>query len=197
VLICLWALVETKYSIILADPPWEFKVWSDKESVRIAVHHYSVMSLDEIVALPVFQIADKNCALFLWTGRAVLKESFEVIKGWGFEFKCIVFTWIKRTRTGRDHIGMGYYTRANPEYVLLGVKGSMSPVDHSVRELTYCPVREHSRKPKIIHQKIEKLFGNLPRIELFAREKVEGWHTIGDGIDGMDIRESLAKLIRG
>ena len=116
---------QKKYNIIYADPPWTYRVYSSKGNGRSAASHYPVMELEAIKALPVEQLAEKDCTLFLWVTFPNLRESFEVIESWGFTFKTVAFVWIKRNRKSDSLFwGMGYWTRANAEICLLATKGA-------------------------------------------------------------------------
>lgn len=185
-----------KYSIILADCPWTYddKALAGNRGVSCK---YDLMTNDEIKLLPVKDIAVDNCFLFLWATEPLIQEGLDVVKAWGFDYKTFAFTWIKKTSDGKDFVGMGHYTRANPEICLLGVKGKVNVLDHSIRKLQYSKVRKHSKKPDLIREKILKLCGDLPRIELFARTKVHGWTCIGDEVDGQDIKISLEQIATG
>ncbi len=170
---------DKKYQIIYADPAWKYDDEA-KSGDRGASQKYDVMSVEEIKALPVQQIADENCWLFLWVTEPLIQEGLDVMKSWGFKYKNFGFVWIKKTTEGRDFVGMGHYTRANPEYCLLGTRGKVEVKDHSVRKLVYSKIREHSRKPDIIRDKILKLCGDLSKIELFARTNIYGWTVVGN-----------------
>lgn len=172
---------DKKYQIILADPPYEYtNSGSTKNSRGNAKQFYKTMPINEIKNLLVNDIADQNCFLFLWTTYPQLQNGLDVVKAWGFNFKTVAFTWIKKTVNMNDFVGMGFYTRANPEIVLLGLKGKPKPINHTIRNLIYSQIQEHSRKPDIVREKIVKLCGDLPRIELFARTKVHGWDVWGN-----------------
>ena len=113
-----------KYSIIYADPPWTYRVWSKKGLGRSAASHYNTMSLERIKALPVKEIVAKDSVLFLWVTYPNLPEGLEVMKAWGFNYKTVAFTWVKRNKKSDTWFwGMGYWTRANPEICLLGTRG--------------------------------------------------------------------------
>ena len=173
-----------KYQIILADPPWNYpKTGGLKNSRGMAKQFYQTMSLEEICSLPIKGITDENCALFLWTTYPQYHNALKVINEWGFDYFGLGFNWIKRTRLDKDHFGMGYWTRANPEPCLLAFKGRLNPKDHSIRQLVYSPIRKHSKKPDIVRDKIVKLVGNLSRIELFARQRVPGWDVWGNEVE--------------
>ncbi len=171
-----------KYNIIYADPAWEYK---DKASAgkRGACYKYPVMNIEDIKKLPISQIADKDCILFLWITMPKLNEVFDVIKSWGFEYKTCAFVWIKNSKHGKEFIGMGSWTRANAELLLLATKGKPERVSASIRQIVKSPVREHSRKPDEVRDLIIKLCGDLSRIELFARERVKGWDCWGNEVN--------------
>ena len=170
-----------KYNIIYADPPWHFKHWNDKTVTRKVP--YDVMSKEEISNLPISNIADKNCLLFLWVTFPKLIEGLETISAWGFNYSTCGFNWIKKNKKADSFFwGLGYWTRANSELCLIGTKGKPKRQSMSVHQIVYEPIREHSRKPDIIRNKIVDLCGDLPRIELFAREKVNGWDCWGNEV---------------
>lgn len=118
---------DKKYSIIYADPPWKY---NDKMvmkgvhgNIRGAESFYNTMTLEDIKALPVKEISEKNAILFLWVTMPFLPQTQEVMESWGFKYKTCGFTWIKTTKTGKIHTGMGHYTRGNAELCLIGVRG--------------------------------------------------------------------------
>lgn len=121
-----------------------------------------------------------DCLLFMWVTYPKLNECFDVIKSWGFEYKTVAFTWVKKYRNGDNFMGMGRWTRANAEVVLLATKGKPKRIDASVRQIIETVPERHSKKPDIVRDKIIQLVGDLPRIELFARERTENWDTWGD-----------------
>jgi len=170
-----------RYSIIYADPPWHYHVWSDKGKSRTAEHHYPTMALKDICALNVGAIAQDDCALFLWATFPQLQDAFSVIKAWGFSYKTVAFVWIKHNRKASSLFwGMSYWTRANAELCLLATKGRPRRVSARVHQVIESPVRRHSQKPDEARTRIVELMGNLSRIELFAREKASGWDAWGD-----------------
>lgn len=172
------------FDVVLADPPWEFKVWNKETgSGRSASQHYPVMSLEDICALPVGEIVSKNCALFLWIPWAHLFEAKSVFEGWGFRYSSLGFIWVKTKRSGDGfHMGMGKVTRRNTEPCLLALRGSMPPEDRGVLELINAPVREHSRKPDEVYDKIERLYPGRRYVELFARSARPGWDVWGNEV---------------
>lgn len=172
------------YNIIHADPPWPFDNYSAKGESRNPNRHYATMPIKQIQALPVGDIAAGNCALFLWVVDPLLDQGLETLRRWGFRYTSVAFTWAKRTsRDAAWHMGTGYYTRGNPETCLLGMMGRLERKSGGVRQLIVEPVREHSRKPDRVADDIVRLFGDLPRVELFARTKRPGWDAWGNQVD--------------
>lgn len=186
-----------KYSCILADPPWSFKSWSDKGKNRspdfmvdqkgLAERHYATMTMEDIVDLPVQSVTSDNCALFLWVVDCQLPECIEVGKSWGFDYKTVGFTWTKTSPVSDGyHIGLGYWTRGNPEMCLLFARGAPRRKSASVRQLVVSKRREHSRKPDEIHERIEQLVDG-PYLELFGRQQRPGWDVFGNQVGCFDL----------
>lgn len=172
-----------KYNIIYADPPWHFNFRNRQGlSAEAKRRLYDTMSPEEICSLPVWKLADDNCVLFLWVMNSELPLALEVVQSWGFTYKTVAFTWVKTTKN-TFHFGGGNWTRSNPELCLLATKGHIRRISASVRNLIIAPLREHSRKPDEIREHIVRLVGDLPRIELFARQKVDGWDSWGNEVD--------------
>lgn len=179
------------FSCLATDPPWHHASRSPKgQTSRAPSHHYRTMSLAEIKALPVRDVAAKDCHLFLWTTGPHLEQAFSVMHAWGFRYSSLAFVWVKRRKSlcddnmlfmdGRDlFTGMGYTTRQNAELVLLGRRGSPRRLSKSVHQVIASPRREHSRKPDEVYSRIETYCAG-PRLELFARQSREGWTTWGD-----------------
>lgn len=165
-----------KYSIIYADPPWAYRTYSKKGQGRSAESHYPTMCIEDIKALPVGELAAKDCALFLWITFPCLCEALEVLTAWGFSYKTVAFVWVKQNRRNDDlFTGMGYWTRANAEICILATKGHPKRVDAGVRQVILSHIEEHSKKPDEARERIVRLMGDLPRVELFARQSPEGW----------------------
>lgn len=176
---------DKKYDVIYADPPWRFNVWSRETGLgRSADKHYPTMKKQDIEELPINNIAKDNSVLFMWATFPCLEQALELIKKWGYTYKTCAFTWIKKNKkSGSDFIGMGYYTRANAEVCLLASKGkSLKRVNRSVRQVIQSPIEEHGKKPAEIRTRIEELFGDVARIELFARQHAEGWDCWGNEV---------------
>ena len=176
-------MINKKYNIIYADPAWTFKVYSDKGKGRSAEKHYKISSLEDMKNLNVKDITDENSILFMWATYPNLKQAFELISAWGFEYKTVAFTWVKQNKKANSFfMGLGYWTRANPEICLLATKGKPKRISKSVRNLIISKLQEHSKKPDEIKNRIVGLCGDLPRIELFARTKTEGWDVWGNEV---------------
>ena len=175
---------DKKYQIIYADPAWKY---TDPQLDRGgALKHYKTMSYKDIAKLNVNSITDENCILFMWVTFPKLLEGFDVIHGWGFEYKTVGFVWIKKNKKATDtnFWGMGRWTRSNAEICLIGVKGKPKRINAGIHSVIETPIETHSKKPDIVRDNIVDLVGDLPRIELFAREKVNGWDAWGDEVNG-------------
>jgi site-specific DNA-methyltransferase (adenine-specific) len=186
-----------KYQIIYADPPWKYLWGSGKNGGNFAPEkHYKTMTTDEICDLPVKELCDKNCALFLWVTMPVLPEAFKVIAAWGFKYKTCAFSWVKTKANGEPLRGMGSYTKSNIEICLLGMRGHIKSVDKTVPQIVMHPRAGHSVKPPIVRNRIVQLFGDLKRIELFGRQITVGWDVAGLDIDGIDLQNKIALLMQ-
>lgn len=170
-----------KYQIILADPPW---AWMKGQTciTRVVEKEYPTMQPQEIMDLPVADLAAPHCALFLWSMSRVLPLSLRVMEAWGFDYKTVAFVWVKRNKKAPSWFtGMGWFTRQNAEYVLLGMRGakSLTRSAKNVNQIIDSPIDVHSRKPDEVQHRIEQLFGDAERIELFARTRKPGWDAWG------------------
>lgn len=142
------------------------------------------MPLDNICRLPVKNISADDSLLFIWTTFPKMYEAHDVIKAWGFEYKTVAFVWVKQNRKGGGiFTGMGHWTRSNAEICLLATRGKPIRFSKSVHQIIMSPVEQHSKKPDIVRHKIVELAGDLPRIELFARQKTPGWDVWGNEVD--------------
>ena len=170
-----------KYNIIYADPPWRY---SDKGCNGNTADHYPTMALSDMRRLPVGDIAAKDCVLFMWATYPMMREALSLIDAWGFTYKSIAFQWVKQNRSGKGYFfGLGRWTRGNTEPCLIATKGKPQRVSNAVSQLVVSPLREHSRKPDEVRDRIIELMGgDAPRIELFARETVPGWDCWGNEV---------------
>lgn len=179
------------FKAILADPPWSFNVWSkDTGSGRSPESHYSTMTMGDLAALPVAELAAPDCVLFCWVCWPSLPDALRTIEAWGFTYKTCGFDWMKahagQIEMFRDdgdvQVGMGYWTRANTEPCLLAVRGKPKRLNADVRQGILEPRRQHSRKPDCVHDRIERLVAG-PYLELFARAPRKGWTVWGNQTD--------------
>jgi N6-adenosine-specific RNA methylase IME4 len=172
------------WQLVLADPPWRFEPRSRATGLALSADaHYPTMSLDDICALRVRQIAARDSVLLLWTTGPMLVEGHadRVIRAWGFTPATMGFVWTKTTARGAPVMGQGYYTRSGAEYCLLATRGKgLQVVAHDVYQVIMEPPREHSRKPDGLYARVERLFGPaISRAELFARTAWPGWTPWG------------------
>ena len=181
-----------KYQIIYADPPWFYNKRNlfKKDGRRNnfawgATNHYPVMKTEEICHLgfQIDTISDENCILFLWTTLPRIEDAIKVINAWGFKYITTGFVWVKTTKSGEIRMdGLGNYTMSNSEICLIGKKGKIKRKNTGVKQIILHPKTRHSEKPAEARNRIVQLMGDLPRIELFARQKTEGWDVWGNEV---------------
>jgi N6-adenosine-specific RNA methylase IME4 len=167
---------DRRYPVILADPPWEFEVYGAESGVeRAAANHYPTMALADIIRLPIVGLATPDAVLFMWTTAPHLREALDVLAAWGFEYVSNL-VWVK------DKVGLGYWVRNQHELLLIARRGEIptpSPADRPPSVIN-APRREHSRKPDEAYELIERMYPELPKIELFARQARPGWAAWGN-----------------
>ena len=175
-----------KYKTIYADPPWQFTNRTGKmapEHKRLT--RYSTMKLKDIKKIPVEDVTDEKCHLYLWVPNALLPEGLEVMKAWGFEYKTNLI-WEKVRKDGQpDGRGVGFYFRNVTEILLFGIKGKKNRTlrpGRSQVNLIRSMKREHSRKPDSFVKLIEDC-SSAPYLELFARGDRNGWDMWGNQAD--------------
>ena len=182
-----------KYSVIYADPPWsyyndmtvhpEFNKSGDGSISRLT---YPVMSSSDIAALSVGQIAAKDSVLLIWTTDYHLSRCCEVIRSWGFEYKTVGFAWQKLNKQGQPVCFMGSYTlKSGIELCLLATRGDASKLllNRKIRALISSQREAHSKKPDEVRKRIDQLFGDVAKIELFARARHQGWDAWGNEVE--------------
>lgn len=175
---------ERQFGAIVADPAWHYRVRSDRGEDRSASQHYDLQSVEEIIDLPISKLAARDCALFLWVmdWDPDLSMARTIIAAWGFKHVTTAFTWVKLNRSGVGfHMGLGHWTRANPETCLLCTRGNPERLNRDVRQLIVAPVMEHSRKPDEALESVERLVPGA-YLELNARRRREGWTNWGNEI---------------
>ena len=166
-----------KYQVIYADPPWEYGNTMPEEFGE-QKDHYQTMTVSEIAAMPIAGLAHDNAVLFLWVTSPILEEAFEVVKAWGFEYKSS-FVWNK------DAHVMGHYNSVRHEFLFVCVRGSYMPVEPNQfgSVVTIKRTKEHSEKPAQFRKMIERMYPESARVELFARERVDGWVVYGNELE--------------
>lgn len=199
-----------KYKVILADPPWKYDDKRNSRSMGMAESAYPTMTQDDLLKLRVDLLADDDCMLCLWAVMPKLREALDVISGWGFRYITCGFVWVKLNPSASDdetvptsftrfdiYSGLGHWCNGNAELLLFGRKGTPIREATDVKQIILSPRGAHSKKPDLVHRRIERLFGEVRRIELFARQPRDGWMTLGNEINGMDIKDAIiAEAIR-
>ena len=180
-----------QYRVILADPPWAYENTHSRAAVRdvatlrhddlpprrMAARHYSgVLTVSQVAALPVRELASRDAALFLWVTMIHLPDAAAVMEAWGFHYRTAAFSWVKLNADGTPFKGLGNYTRANAELCLLGLRGKPKRKARDVSQIILSRRRQHSRKPDEQYERIMRLFDG-PYCELFARQQWPGWQT--------------------
>ena len=176
-----------KYKVIYADPPWNPKESGTgiRGTADLKKRYNGVMDTEEICSLPIQEICDDDAMLFLWATFPRLQDAIQVIESWGFRYYGLAFNWVKlNKKSDTPFWGMGYYTRQNPEVCLIGVKEErQKPLARNVHSVIMTKVEEHSKKPQCVRDYIIEILGDVPRIELFARDKTDGWDVWGNEIE--------------
>lgn len=192
-------------------PPWVYQNNQSDRTTR-GGSIYPKLSQKDLCELPIYDVMDKDSLIFAWATGPKITECLEFLeKACKAKFVTIPFIWLKLNPKGFGEIieqpkqvilhgglysGMGYYTNGNAEYVLLGKRGKgVNRVAKNIKQVIIEPRREHSSKPPELHSRLEKLYGKIPRLELFARQKRKGWTCLGDEISGNDIRDDLKDLL--
>lgn len=195
-----------RFPVIVIDPPWKFITRSQKGQGRAP--EYNLMTKQRLLDLPIQRVCAKDCVLFMWTSGPYMDFAIQLGKHWGFRFSTISHTWVKPTRKTigkfipniQDDVnwavGTGYVTRANPEFVVCFKIGQPKRQVKNVRHLIVRPrAKQHSAKPEILQDGIERLFVG-PYLEIFARRFREPWFCFGDELTGNDIYEDLDRIAK-
>lgn len=180
-------LPNKKYNIIYADPPWNYprkQYQSDNRKMTSINDFYKTISNEEMCKLPINTITDNDCILFLWVTDSHLEVGIDVIKSWGFSYRTIGFTWVKQYKNNSICVNVAPYTLKSTEICLIGLKGKLKNIKKSnkVKNLVFAERTKHSKKPNEVRNRIEEFCYDLPKIELFARQKYEGWDAWGDEV---------------
>ena len=173
----------------MQPPPWEYKQsGTAKYTSGMAKWHYPTMPTDEICKLPIRNLAKEDAILLMWATFPNFTEAIRVIEEWGFIYKTAAFVWVKKNKRSDSLFwGMGAYTRANAEVCLIAVskktKATKVVKSHAVHQIVLSPIEEHSKKPNEVRERIVDLFGEVSKIELFARQQAENWDCWGNEIE--------------
>jgi N6-adenosine-specific RNA methylase IME4 len=162
---------DKKYNVILADPPWRYD--HPISDSRIIENQYPTMTLEDICALPVVDITADEAIIFLWATTPMLKKALQVLEAWGFNYASSM-VWVKPS------IGPGYWVRQRHEFLLVGIKGSIPTPANKPDSVIEAPRTGHSQKPEMVYGLIEKMYPELSKVELFARQAREGWDAWGN-----------------
>lgn len=174
------------FRIIYADPPWRFEVRDRATGLaKSADQNYPTMKPIEIAAIRVDEWVASDAILAMWVYDPMLPAALMIGEAWGFKFCTVLFRWLKVTSNGKLNFGTGYHTRAGGcEEVWLFKRGKgCSVLRHDIRREFYSPLREHSRKPDEVADWLVDLYGDLPRLEMFARTSRAGWNAWGNEVD--------------
>jgi N6-adenosine-specific RNA methylase IME4 len=171
------------YSIVYADPPWDYngrEQHNTAEANKSASDHYNTATLEDLKKIKVASVCAKDCLLFMWTSSPHLEQALELMKAWGFQYKTIAFVWHKQKTNP------GYYTVSSVEICLVGKKGIIpSPRGaRNIRQFLSEERTEHSKKPDEIRNRIVQMFPTQKKLELFARQRTEGWDVFGNEVEG-------------
>lgn len=183
------------FGAILADPAWGFRTYSGKDSVpTLAADPYPTMTLDEMKALPVADVAAADCLMVMWVISSHIPQAIELAEAWTFTYRSLGPVWFKDRYPDQIEmfgdgpicdIGMGYWFRQQTEIALVFGRGSPSRLNADVRQVFSTPRRQHSRKPDGVHERIERLVAG-PYLELFARQTRSGWAAWGNEVGLFD-----------
>jgi len=173
-----------KFDLIYADPPWDFRSNSEQNVGRNVRGHYNTLDLKRLKSFPVESIAEEDSMIAMWTTGPMLDQAISLMRAWGFKFKGSLFTWIKTTKKGTLHVGLGYITRKNAEYCLYGTKGKGLgiPTNRTIEDVIMARRMEHSKKPIEAYERLEILYPKATRVELFARNTRNHWISFGNEV---------------
>ena len=183
-------LIRGGYDLIMADPPWTFKLRSEVNLEKSAQGQYHCMSIDDIRNLPVMDLAAPDCLVVLWATNPLLDQCIDTLKAWGFTFKTAGH-WSKKTKHGKQAFGTGYILRCAGEPFIIGTRGNPKTT-RGVRSVIEGMVREHSRKPEEAYREFEKLMPGARRADLFSRQVRPGWTAWGNEITKFESLQEAA-----
>ena len=174
-----------KYQIIYADPPWKTKTFKEKKDGLISRElPYKQMTDEEIKSLPINNFVSDDAILFMWCIDSRIPIMADIMKAWGFTYKCIGFVWAKKAKT-TDGFNGGFssYTKRDCEFCFIGTKGKYLNLKRGINQILIETKTIHSKKPNEIRKRIIDMCGNLPKLELFARNQFEDWDVFGNEVE--------------
>jgi site-specific DNA-methyltransferase (adenine-specific) len=173
-----------KYKIIYADPPWNVRTFKEKKDGMISRElPYQRMTDKQIMELPISKIADVDSILFMWVIDNRIPFMSALFNSWGFTYKCVGFVWAKQSKTTSGfNGGFSSYTKRDCEFCFIGTRGKYLNLKRGVNQILLEPKTVHSKKPNEIRNRIVQLCGYVSRIELFARQRVDGWDAWGNEV---------------
>jgi len=188
------------FTVAYVDPPWSYQTWSHRGQGKGASQHYEVQPAEWLEMLPIAQLMAADAAMFLWVPQPFIPDAVQILKCWGFNYRTVAFYWIKMParwtpESGRirPRLGLGYHTRSGAEQCWLAMRGrGYKRQCQGVEQVIHAPLRAHSQKPDEIIERIERLVGDVPRIELFARAHRPGWTVWGDEVGKFDLPRKLS-----
>lgn len=187
-------VMTSKYDVVLADPPWSYYGQQDKWGA--AAKFYDTMTDEEIFDLPVIELLSKRGVVFLWATSPRLDTAMKAIRLWGLHYRGVAFVWVKTKKDGVTPIGAQgvrpSIIKPTTEFVLSAsnvASGRPLPLsDESIVQTVFAPKSDHSTKPEEVQDRIDRMYPDSSKIELFARRKRHGWDCWGDEVDGVEWR---------
>jgi len=184
-----------KYNVLYVDPPWSYRNKNTGGSMKSGSSaKYDVLTVEELCELPIRYVTEKDACLFLWVTVPLIPQGLQVMEAWGFKYKTSLF-WRKIMS-----LGMGFWWRGQVECLFFGTRGNIKAFRTQKANIIQSKALKHSEKPeefrKLIDESITTI-DNPKKLELFGTKKVEGWEVIGREVDGLDIKDSLERLIEG
>lgn len=188
--------MKKRYGLIDLDPSWTYSGGNRSRKLKIKPP-YPTMKYEELASLPIRDIADDDCALAMWATGPKMDEAMRLIEVWGFRYITMLFVWLKTNpRQESLHYKPAYWTMPNADLLFAKI-GHPQRVREDIKQVVFAPIAGHSAKPPVFRDKLVQVFGDVPRIELFARSTAPGWDAVGNEIDGKDIRVALNEIITG
>lgn len=185
-----------KYDVIEIDPPWWYnsrKTGGERNNKTKfgggAMKHYPLMRDKELIEFKntIDNLSNDNCIMFMWATMPRLDFAIQLMSSWGFEYKTVAFTWVKINKNGSYRVNPGYYTASNIELVLIGIKGKnnglFKPAKTMINQIIAEEIREHSRKPDEVYNRINLMYPDKKKISIFAREERHGFDVWGNEVD--------------